>query len=180
VLFTCRIYGSELDERGDPRPGELPAPFTGLRDKALQGQSLLENATIHNTWPWASPIYVLRLLLVRRCCKSADLMAGIVDGRTANLVIPGFDETVRRLGLRPIRQTRLIVPLVLRPALLAAVSIVIDLGPDALEVISKGPIGCYRHQFDKIVTEMHIDARVRILVSRLLQSWDTELQIVSN
>jgi len=181
--ITCRVCGSELDEldeHGERCPRELPAPFTGLWDKALHGQGLLENAIIHNTWPWASPIHVLRLLLVRRCCKTADLMAGIVDGRTANLVIPGFDETVHRLGLGPLRQTRLIIPMVLRPALLAAVSIVIDQGPDALEVLSKGPIGGYRYQFDKIATQMHIEARVRIIVSRLLQSWDAEPPIVSN
>jgi TniQ len=171
--ITCRVCSSELvelDEHGAPCPRELPAPFTSLWDKALHGQGLFENAIIHNTWPWASPIHVSRLLLVRRYCKSADLMVGINNGRTADLVIPGFDETVRRLGFGPLRQTSLIIPMVLRPALLAAVSIVIDQGPDAIKVLSDGPIGGYRHQFDRIVSQIETENRIRLTVSQLLQS----------
>lgn len=169
--ITCRVCGSELvelDKHGKPSTQKF-AHFFSLWDKALEGQSLFENAIIHNSWPWASPIHVLRLLLVRRHCKSADLALGIDNGRTADLVIPGFDEIVHNLGLGPLRQTSLILPMVLRPALLAAVSIIIDKGSDALHILSEGPIGGYRYQFDQIVTQMQIESRVRVIVSKLLQ-----------
>lgn len=171
--ITCPVCGSELvqlDARGEPCPLEDPVPFANIWGKGLRGQSLFENAIVHNNWPWASPIHILRLLLVRRLCNRADRDEGIEHGRTANLIIPSFDETVRRLGLEA-RQGggRLIIPLSVRPALLAAVSIVINEGREAITTLSTATIGGYRLQFDKIVAQMQAEIRLRQTVSQLLQ-----------
>lgn len=72
---TCRVCGSaliELDERGHSRPQERLATFAHLWHEALRGQNLFEDAIINNNWPWASPIHILRLLLVRRSCKKGS------------------------------------------------------------------------------------------------------------
>ena len=172
-MTTCPVCGSELvqlDARGEPCPLEDPVPFANIWGKGLRGQSLFENAIVHNNWPWASPIHILRLLLVHRLCNRADRDEGIEHGRTANLIIPSFDETVRRLGLEA-RQGggRLIIPLSVRPALLAAVSIVIDEGREAITTLSTATIGGYRLQFDKIVAQMQAEIRLRQTVSQLLQ-----------
>jgi hypothetical protein len=131
---------------------------------------LFENAIVNNSWPWASPIHILRLLLVRRSCKSVDLSGGIDKGRTADLIVPGFDEAVRRLSLAPLQRRRLILPISIRSALLAAVSIVVDRGPDTIEVLARATIGGYRVQFDKIVSQLRAEIRIRQVVSQLLQS----------
>ena len=170
---TCRICGSalvEFDEQGQPRAQERVATFAHLWREALSGENLFENAIVNNSWPWASPIHILRLLLIRRSCKSVDLSKGIDQGCTANLVIPSFDETVRRLSLWPLRRRSLVLPISIRPALLAAVSIVIDRGPDAIEVLAGATIGGYRVQFDKIVSQLRAEIRIRQVVSQLLQS----------
>ena len=125
---------------------------------------------MNNSWPWASPIHILRLLLVRRSCKTVDLSKGIDKGCTANLIVPSFDETVCRLGLGPLQRRSLVLPLSIRPALLAAVSIVVDRGPDAIEVLAGATIGGYRVQFDKIVSQLRAEIRIRQVVSQLLQS----------
>lgn len=170
---TCRICGSaliELDERGQPHPQERIATFAHLWPETLRGQTLFEDAIVNNSWPWASPIHILRLLLVRRSCKIVDLNKGIDWGCTANLIVPGFDETVRRLNLGPLRGRRLVLPMSIRPALLAAVSIVVDRGSEAIQALAEATIGGYRVQFDKIVSQMWNEVRIRQVVSQLLQS----------
>ena len=144
--------------------------FVHLWREALRGQTLFENAIINNSWPWASPAHILRLLLVRRSCKSVDLSKGIDYGCTANLIVPSFDEAVCRLGLGPLRSRSLVFPISIRPALLAAVSIVVDRGPDAIDILAEATIGGYRAQFDKIVSQLRAEARIRQAVSQLLQS----------
>jgi hypothetical protein len=170
---TCRICGSalaELDEQNQPRPQKRIVALAHLWPEALQGQNLFENAIVHNSWPWASPIHILRLLLVRRSCKSVDLSKGIDKGCTVNLIVPSFDEIVCRLSLWPLRKRSLVLPISIRPALLAAVSIVVDQGPDAIEVLAEAAIGGYRLQFDKIVSQMRAEVRIRQADSQLLQS----------
>ena len=76
---------------------------------------------------------------------------------------------VNQLGLKPPRGHRLIVPISIRPALLAAVSIVVTQGPDVIAALSKATIGGHRYQFDKIVAQMETEIRVRQTVSELLQ-----------
>lgn len=169
--ITCPVCGSELvevDQQKAPRPRLPVAPFAELSDKALHGQQLFDNAIAHNEWPWASPIHVFRMLLVRRLCKRADLDQGIDYGRTANLIVSGFDETVQRLGIAPRRGGPPIVPLPIRPALLAAVSMVIDQGPIAISALSDATIFGHRLQFEKIVSQMQAEIRIRRTVSELL------------
>jgi hypothetical protein len=171
--LTCRSCGSRLVELGEPercRSREQGDMFANLWPEALRGQNLFEDAIVHNNWPWASPVHILRLLLVRRNCKSVDLSKGIDSGCTANLIIPSFDETVYRLGLGPLRSRSLVLPISIRPALLAAVSIVVDRGPDAIDRLAEATIGGYRAQFDKIVSQLRAEARIPQAVSQLLQS----------
>ena len=76
-----------------------------------------------------------------RPSRSVDLSRGFDKGCTANLIVPCFDDAVRRLSLRPLQRRRLVLPISIRPALLAAVPIVIDRGPDAIEILAGATIG---------------------------------------
>jgi len=105
-----------------------------------------------------------------RPSRSVDLSRGFDKGCTANLIVPCFDDAVRRLSLRPLQRRRLVLPISIRPALLAAVPIVIDRGPDAIEVLAGATIGGYRVQLDKIVSQLRAEIRIRQVVSQLLQS----------
>jgi hypothetical protein len=97
-----------------------------------------------------------------------ELEEGIDHGRTADLIVPGFDETVRRLGIELPRGGRLIVAMSIRSALLAAVSIVIDKGRAAISALSEVTVCGERYQFDIIVSQMQPKIRVRQTVSQLL------------
>ena len=77
---------------------------------------------------------------------------------------------LRFLNLGPLRRRRLVLPISIRSALLAAVSIVVDQGPDAIQGLAGATIGGYRVQFDKIVSQMQTEIRIRQVVSQLLQS----------
>jgi hypothetical protein len=55
----------------------------------------------------------------------------------------------------------------IRLGLLAAVSIVIDRGPDAIEDLAGATIGGYRVHFDKIVSQLRAEIRIRQVVSQL-------------
>jgi hypothetical protein len=170
--ITCPVCGSklvEVDQHKAPCPRVPSTPFAEIWNKALHGQQLFDNAIIQNEWPWASPIHVFRMLLVRRHCSRTELDNGFDHGRTANLLVPGFDETVQQLGIEPPRGGRPIVPLPIRPALLAAVSIVIDQGPPAISALSEATIFGHRLQFEKIVSQMQAEIRARRTVSQLLQ-----------
>ena len=98
-----------------------------------------------------------------RPSRSVDLSRGFDKGCTANLIVPCFDDAVRRLSLRPLQRRRLVLPISILP-LLAAVSIVIDRGPDAIEVLAEATIGGYRVQFDKIVSQLRAEIRIRQVV----------------
>jgi hypothetical protein len=170
--ITCPVCGSNLSETCQDKvksTRETSALFPELWDQTLHGQQLFDDAIVHNKWLWTSPIYVLRLLLVRRICKVANPQDAFDYGRTANLMVSGFDETVQRFDLELPRGSRRIVPMSIRPALLAAVSTVIDQGPDAISVLAEATIGGYRLQFDKIVSQMQAEIRARQIVSQLQQ-----------
>jgi hypothetical protein len=95
---------------------------------------------------------------------------GINKGCVANLIVPSFDEAVHRISLGLLRRHGLVFPISIRPALLAAVSIVVDQGPDAIDGLAGPTIGGYRVQFDKIVAQPRAEIRIRHVVSQLLQS----------
>jgi hypothetical protein len=171
--ITCPVCGSKLFEvsgENAQRPQEAATPFPELWEQALHGQRLFDDAIIHNKWPWASPIYIFRMLLVRRLCKAAYPHDAFDYGRTANLIVSGFDETVQRLGLEVPRGTRRIVPMSIRPSLLAAVSTVIARGPDAITNLFEATIGGYRLRFDKLASQMQAEIRGRQTISQLLPS----------
>src|SRR5271166_2361682 len=92
--------------------------------------------------------------------QGVDLSKGIDKGCTANLIVPSLDEIVCRLSLGPLRRRSLVLPISIRPALLAAVSIVVDQGPDTIEVLAGATIGGYRVQFGKIVSQLRAEIRI--------------------
>jgi DNA-directed RNA polymerase subunit RPC12/RpoP len=170
--ITCPVCGSKLFEAGQDKakfPQETATQFPELWDQALHGQRLFDDAIVPDKWPWASPIHVFRMLLLLRLCKGAEVKAGIHHGRAANVIIPGFDETVQRLRIEFPRTGRRIVPMSIRSALIAAVSIVINKGPISIMALSEAAMGVNHPRFDKIVSQMQAEIRARKTISELLQ-----------
>src|SRR6516225_1352208 len=70
----------------------------------------------------------------------------------------------RQRRSRPLQRRQLVLPISIRPALLAAVSIVIDRRPDAIEALAGATIGGYQVQFEKIVLQLRAEIRIRQVV----------------
>lgn len=169
--ITCPVCESKLFELRQDKEcsvDETPAQYPELWERALHGQQLFVDAIVHNTWLWASPIHVMRMLLLLRPVKGSEARAGIHQGRAASVIIPGFDETLHRHGIKIPKTTRRIVPMCIRSALIAAVSIVVDKGPSALVQLSEASMGVNHPRFVKIFSQMQAEIRAHKTVSQLL------------
>ena len=91
---------------------------------------MLDNEAGHGIQNWVSPVAVDRLLLMRRVPKS---LPGYEPSgyRVLGVTIPDLDEVMQMEISKLPNPANPILPLHLRPALLAGVAIVQHAGPDA-------------------------------------------------
>jgi hypothetical protein len=136
--------GSGAD-RGDGPPSLV------YRDDALKGERLLDNYAERGVQTWASPIDLLRLLLIRRDPKPIDPEHWIETPKVLDLVVPGFDRIVAETGATIPPPDRPILPLSLRSTLLAGVSILERSGPKSIAELHSRTIGAHHANFGKIV-----------------------------
>lgn len=92
---------------------------------------------------WVSPIDIVRLLLVRRCPKPFHHQASIRHSTILSAVVPGFGELVAEQGLPRPTIARPILPIGLRTALLAGVSIVYQAGPTLVSELKRQTLGAH-------------------------------------
>lgn len=148
--ITCPLCKVPLRSLGgEPGPH---FPFERYSELALQGETLLSDEAEFGARTWASPIDIVRLLLMRRNPR------GFPPERAANLRILGVvipeldDELAASTEILPSAGNP-ILPLHWRPALLAAVVIVVRDGPNLLETLHAYTIGENRNRFTALVRE---------------------------
>ena len=132
---------------------EVPSPFAAYWTEALKGQRLIDDETERSVRSWASPTELARLLLMRRDPRTGH-SATNNDLRLLGLVVPEIDALVADRQINLPSPARPVLPLWLRPPLLAAVSLVERQGPAMLAWLRGKTIGQNRTRFSELAAPM--------------------------
>lgn len=144
---TCPLCGELLS---DPDGFEVASPFFKYWQAALHGERLLDAEAERGKWTWASPVDIARLLLMRRVPKPPPDEAEFWRFRVLGAIVPEFDHLVAvKPASLPTSGTP-ILPLHLRPALLAGVAIVDRAGPGILPMLQSHTMGGNRARFGEL------------------------------
>jgi hypothetical protein len=136
--ITCPVCGSHLRVIGQgtgASSADDPAPLASLEDAAY-GERLLDDFAERSANTWASPIDLLKILLIRRNTKPIDPEHCIETHKVVDLVVPGFDRLVAAMGTKVPGAARPFWPLALRRALVAGVAILERSGSALLRELS--------------------------------------------
>lgn len=114
------------------------------------GRRLIDQSLTGPSVGRMSPIDIVRLLLIRRCPKPSRHQASIRHSTILGAVVPGFDELVAEQGLPRPTIARPILPIGLRMALLAGVSIVYQAGPTYVSELKRQTLGAHYTRFAAI------------------------------
>ncbi len=124
--ITCPLCGKLFS---NPDGLEVASPFGNYREVALRGERLLDAEAERGTCTWASPVNIARLLLMRRIPKPFPSEEEMWRFRVLGAIVPELDNLVTNEPEGLPTSGTLILPLLLRPALLAGVAIVDRAGP---------------------------------------------------
>lgn len=148
--LSCPQCGSALfDNRGHAST----SPFAAYRTEALNGQRLIDDEAERGVRTWASPTELARLLLMRRDPRTG-YSATNNNLRLRGGVLPDIDAVVANDQIALPSPANPILPHWLRPALLAAVSIVERQGPTMLAWLQSKTIGQNRARFSELAAAM--------------------------
>jgi len=148
--LTCPQCGLPLIDN-DKR--SIPSPFTALWTDALDGQRLIDDEAERGVRAWASPTELARLLLMRRDPRTTHSECS-GRFRLLGVVVPETDAVVVDSQIALPSPANPILPLWLRPALLAGVSIVERQGPAMLAWLQSKTIGQNRTRFSELASTM--------------------------
>jgi len=115
---TCPSCGELLS---DPDGLEVASPFLKYRQAALHGERLLHAEAERGKSTWASKVDIARLLLMRRVPKPLPDEEEFWRFRVLGAIIPELDDLVAAKPASLPTSGTPILPLYLRPALLAGV-----------------------------------------------------------
>ena len=154
--MTCPLCGGRFS---DPDGLEVASPFLKYRQAARYGERLLNAEAERDKSTWASPVDIARLLLMRRVPKPLPDEGEFSRFRVLGAIIPELDDlvAVNRASL-PTPGTP-ILPLYLRPALLAGVAIVDRAGPGMLPMLQSHTMGENRARFSELAEKAIAHAR---------------------
>ena len=142
--ITCPHCGRRFP---DLAPGDRGHPFDQYHDAALRGEKLLQDDAERDIQTWTSPLELARLLLLRRVPRPFPRDAELWRYRVLGVVIPDLDDVIARERSFPPSHKHPIVPLHIRPALLAGVAIVERAGPEILQLLQAHTFGHNRNRF---------------------------------
>jgi hypothetical protein len=155
--ITCPLCGGRLRDAGGR---ELPSPFRQYRGAALCGEKLLddeaERGGIHT---WTSTSEIAGLLLMRRMTWPPPREKDLWRFRLLGAIIPDLDDVIAEQQENLPTPATPILPLHLRPALLAGVAIVERAGPEMLRMLRGHMMGDNRVRFTDATENMIARAR---------------------
>lgn len=165
--LCCSSCGSPLRDRNDHIH---PSPFYSYWSVALRGEELLDAEAEGGVQPWASPVDIARLLLMRRNPKTLKPEKRIGSPRILGIIVPEFEAVVAKSRISLPSGASPILPLSLRPALLAGIAIVERAGPAMLEMLHAHTLGENRTRFGKLVAQ--------VLAQNQMSSGSKQLQLI--
>ncbi|MER8671244.1 TniQ family protein [Mesorhizobium sp. M1156] len=154
--ITCPLCGHQL-WHADGR--ELPSPFQQYRGSALRGEKLLDDEAERGIGTWTSPTDIARLLLMRRIPRPIPSEHDLWRFRVLGAIVPDLDHVVAAEHENLPTPAKPILPLHLRPALLAGVAIVERAGPEMLRMLRGHMTGDNRARFGDSAENMIAQAR---------------------
>lgn len=154
--ITCPLCGDQLR---DPGKREVPSPFRQYRSGALRGEKLLDDEAERGIGTWTSPADIARLLLMRRIPRPFPREHDLWRFRVLGAIIPDLDGIVATEQENLPTPAKPILPLHLRPALLAGVAIVERAGPEMLRMLRGHMMGDNRVRFTDAAENMIAQAR---------------------
>ncbi|MBW8298016.1 MAG: TniQ family protein [Hydrogenophaga sp.] len=147
--ITCTLCGSLLQ---CPTGRDCPSTFGHYHATALIGERLLQDEASRKARTWASPVRIARLLLMRRVKKPRVGSYEPWRYRVLGALIPDLDDVVDRQSLPT--SSIPILPLHLRPALLAGIAIVDRSGPEMLQMLQSQMMGENKARFSSAIEEI--------------------------
>ncbi|MCW5710696.1 TniQ family protein [Shinella sp.] len=163
--ITCPLCGDLLRAENGR---ELPSPFGQYRVAALRGEKLLDDEAERGIRTWTSPTEIARLLLMRRVIWPLPREHELWRYRVLGAIIPDLDHVVAAEQENLPTPAKPILPLQLRPALLAGVAIVERTGPEMLRMLRGHMMGDNRARFSD-AAENIIARAVKLRASRQMQ-----------
>lgn len=121
--------------------------FDQYHAAAHRGEKLLDDDAERDIQTCTSPLELARLLLMRRVPWPFPRDAALWRYRVLGVVIPDLDDVIARERSFPPSPKHPIVPLHIRPALLAGVAIVEQAGPEMLQMLQAHTFGHNRNRF---------------------------------
>lgn len=120
------------DRRQGLLSGSCEADLYGLHE--AHGEKLVDNEAAHGLRTWASPADIARLLLMRRLPKTITPHTRPERFRVLGDILPELDDVIAERQILLPSPASPILPLSIRPALLAGIAIVERAGPAMLEM----------------------------------------------
>ena len=154
--ITCPLCGSQLRDAGGR---ELPSPFRQHSIAAVHGERLLDDEAERGIGTWTSPADIARLLLMRRVPTPVPREHDLWRFRVLGAVIPDLDDVIAERQENLPTPAKPILPLHLRPALLAGVAIVERAGPEMFRMLRGHMMGDNRVRFTDATENMIARAR---------------------
>jgi hypothetical protein len=148
---TCPLCGDLLRAENGR---QLPSPFPQYRGAALRGEKLLDDEAERGIGTWTSPADIARLLLMRRIPRPIPCEHDLWRFRILGAIIPDLDYVVAAEQENLPSPAKPILPLHLRPALLAGVAIVERAGPEMLRMLRGRMMGDNRARFSDAAENM--------------------------
>ncbi|WP_454858264.1 TniQ family protein [Rhizobium binxianense] len=162
--ITCRLCGDLLQSIG---ANNRPSPFSRYHRVALIGERILDDEAEHGIQNWVSPSEIARLLLMRRIPASFPDHYEPSRYRVLGVIIPDLDDVLEMETSELPTPATPILPLHLRPALLAGVAIVQRAGPEMLYMLRGHMMGENKTRFGNAIEEMVDCARQSRTASQL-------------
>ena len=154
--IACALCGNQLRDAGGR---ELASPFRQHRVAAVHGAKLLDDEAERGIGTWTSPADIARLLLMRRVPTPVPREHDLWRFRVLGAVIPDLDHVIAERQENLPTPAKPILPLHLRPALLAGVAIVERAGPEMLRMLRGHMMGDNRVRFTDATENMIARAR---------------------
>ncbi len=154
--ITCPLCRDQFRDAGRR---EIPSPFRQYRSAALRGEKLLDDEVERGIGTWTSPAEIVRLLLMRRIPRPIPREHDLWRFRVLGTIIPDLDGIVAAEQENLPTPAKPILPLHMRPALLAGIAIVERAGPEMLRMLRGHMMGDNRVRFTDAAERMIAQAQ---------------------
>ncbi|MDX8355642.1 TniQ family protein [Cognatiyoonia sp. IB215182] len=151
--ITCPHCGQLYQDKTNSDADQALSPY---RAAARRGETLLNNHAERRVETWLSPLEIARLLLMRRIPWPPPRDGDLWRYRLLGAIVPDLDAILAKQTSFPYSPKHPILPLHIRPALLAGVAIIDRAGPPMLKMLEGHMMGDNKNRFvmatDHLVT----------------------------